>query len=105
MEEEPVEVVVGVLLGDEEDSATEEGEEEAEAVEAVVVASVQVEEGLEAVIQISRELVALVEAGVRFTCTSVWAEGIGSSRRFILSCIHCIFNLGDKRVSQSCGVP
>lgn len=77
MEEEPVEAVVGVRPGDEVDLATEEGEEVAGAVEAV--ASVQLAEVLEGVIQTSRELVALVEEGVRSTYTSVWAEGLGSS--------------------------
>lgn len=64
-EEEPVEVVVGVLPGAEEDSATEGGEEVVGEVEAV--ASIRVEEGAEAVTQISRELVASVEDGDKST--------------------------------------
>ena len=65
MEEEPVEVVVGVLRGGEVDSATGQVEEVVGEVEAA--ASVQVEEGLEGVTRILRELVASVEAGVRST--------------------------------------
>lgn len=65
MEEEPAEVVVGVLRGDAEDSATGEGEVVVGELEAA--ASVQVEEGLEGVTRILRELVASVEVGVRST--------------------------------------
>lgn len=94
MEEELVEVVVEVLLGVEGASATGEFEGEAAAVEAV--ASVQVGAVQEGVTQILRELVALVEEGVRSTCTSVWAEGLGSSRRFI-DCIMCSLHLQPRK--------
>lgn len=91
MDEELVEVVVEVLLGGEGGSATGEGE--GEAVEVEAAASVQVGAVPEGVTQTLRELVALVEEGVRFRCTSVWAEGLGSSWRFIVLCTLCTFDL------------